>query len=144
MQNLTQQLHILIDDIQRLTALTYQDIELVKSAKHAQITQNHHEKNRLIDRFESNKSVLNDILQQLTVQNPSKALHEIISQEESLLLDQFKAKLLELHEANKIYAKFVVSLHEFYNSLVSAILPMKEEGYRTGQPKPAAFLQVSA
>ena len=144
MQNLTLQLDSLIADIDRLTELTYDDIALVKSAQHARVAEHQQEKLVLVNRFERNKTLFNDTLQQLTLQHPGQELHEILSPELQKKLDLFKTKLTQLHEANKIYAKFVVTLNEFFNSLVSAILPMKEEGYHTGKPKPAAFLQVSA
>jgi hypothetical protein len=144
MQNFRLQLDSLISDIDRLIDLTYCDIELIKNAQHARISEHHHEKKVLISRFESNKAILNDSLQQLMAKNPDATLSDILPEEEQKLLDLFKTKLMELHEANKIYSKFVVSMNEFFNSLVSAILPMKEEGYARSQPKPAAFLQVSA
>ena len=144
MQNLTLQLDDLIADIDRLIELTYDDIALVKSAQHARVSEHQHEKLVLVKRFERNKIVFNDTLQQLTLQYPGQELHEIFSSDVQDKLDLFKTKLTQLHEANKIYAKFVVTLNEFFNSLVSAILPMKEEGYHIGKPKPAAFLQVSA
>jgi len=144
MQNLTAQLQSLISDVERLIDLTYQDIELVKTAQHAKVSMNNKEKNSLISRFESNKKSFNDLLLQITHSHPGQELHEILSTEEQLLLDDFRKKLLQLHTANKIYAKFVVSLNEFFSSLVSAILPMKQEGYQKTKPKPAAFLQVSA
>jgi len=144
MQNLTLQLDSLIADIDRLIELTYDDIALVKSAQHARVAEHQYEKSALVNRFDRNKTLFNDTLQQLTLQYPGQALHEILPVDLQEKLDLFKTKLTQLHEANKIYAKFVVTLNEFFNSLVSAILPMKEEGYHTGQPKPAAFLQVSA
>ncbi len=143
MQNLTLQLDALIADIDRLIELTDNDIALVKGAQHAKIAEYHHEKLLLVNRFDRNKTLFNDTLRQLTLQYPGQELHEILSPDLQEKLDLFKEKLMQLHEANKIYAKFVVMLNEFFNSLVSAILPMKEEGYQTGKPKPAAFLQVS-
>jgi len=144
MQNLTLQLETLIADIDRLTALTYEDIALVKSAQHSRVGEHQYEKTALVNRFERNKTALNDTLQQITARYPDRGLGEILPADAQEKLELFKTKLTELHEANKIYARFVVTLNEFFNSLVSAILPMKEEGYQTGRPRPAAFLQVSA
>ncbi len=144
MQNLREQLDTLIGDIDRLIDLTYADIELVKRARHAEITEHHHQKRLLISRFERNKNLLNETLRQMTLHHPEKPISEVLPDEERQRLDRFKEKLQELHEANRIYGKFVVSLNEFFTSLVSAILPMKEEGYHPTQPKPAAFLRVSA
>lgn len=144
MQNLTLQLDSLIADIERLITLTYEDIDLIKNARHAEISRHEHEKTLLIHRFERNKTVLNESLLQITENNPGQPLSDILAAEEQDKLELFKNKLLELHEANKIYGRFVVTLKEFFNSLVSAILPMKQEGYENTQPSPAAFLQVSA
>jgi len=88
--------------------------------------------------------VLDPKASEVTSAPHSQGLGEILPADAQEKLELFKIKLTELHEANKIYARFVVTLNEFFNSLVSAILPMKEEGYQTGQPRPAAFLQVSA
>jgi hypothetical protein len=45
------------------------------------------------------------------------------------LLDQFKEKLFELKELNKNYARQVLSVGEFYNSLLEELIPTEMDGY---------------
>ena len=55
-----------------------------------------------------------------------------------------KTKLSELKLCNKQYAKFVVTISQFYNSLLDSIFPRDMEGYKMAQHKPASLLKIRA
>ena len=142
MQETTRVLDLLISDLDILITMTRDEIALVKEAKHAEVGARQREKERVLRRFESNKERLNTLLQTLMQERPDATLEEMLDAEQQSRFAAFRQKLTELHEENRNYARIVAVLGEFFNSLVSAILPMKEEGYRREQPRPAAFLKV--
>ena len=143
-EKIFEQISRLIRDLDQLIDITYEEIEMVKSARHAEINRREHEKQALLKQFERNKDLLNETLLLLTQEHTGETLDQLLDPREMKAFEEFKTKLAQLHDANRIYGKFVATLSEFFNSLVSAILPMKEEGYRRETPRPAAFLQVSA
>ena len=132
------------NDIDRLICLTEEDIMYIKAARHDKITQNQQEKELLIRRFESNKSLLNHALLTLSNENPGETLETLLSHQEQEALELFKQKLVLLQEVNKRYGKFVATFSEFFNTIVGQMFPMKTQGYANTAPQPAAFLQVSA
>jgi hypothetical protein len=144
MQNVSQKLDQLISDLDRLIAITEHEIVIVSEARHSEINNYEREKSALLRRFESNKEALNAALMRLTRNNPDQTLEMLLDKETQMKLEIFKTKLQHLHTCNKTYGKFVATLGEFFSSLVTAILPMQEEGYSKKMPKPAAFLEVSA
>ncbi len=144
MDQISRQLQRLFTDIDTLIALTKEDIEFIKNADHDLIKKNNLQKEIIIRRFESNKSLLNHQLLSITNENPDKSLEEILPKDQLDDLEEFKNKLQQLQSVNRDYAKFVSTLNEFFSSLVAAMIPMKTDGYTTTHPQPASFLQVSA
>ncbi len=132
-----------INDIERLIELTKQDIEDIKLAKHEEVFSRTKIKNDLIISFEAKKALLDNELVLLTKAHPNSDLSEIISDRDSEQLARMKDCLMELHVTNKRYAKFVVSVSEFYNSTLEAMFPSEVDGYNKNVSKPANFLKVS-
>ncbi len=131
-----------ICDIDRLVQITKQDIQNIKEAKHDEVFSSTKEKNDLIVSFGAKKALLDNELVLLVKEHPGKELSEIISKEDGELLENMKVSLQELHTLNKKYAKFVVAVSEFYNSLVDSIFPGEASGYSKTTAKPATFLKV--
>jgi hypothetical protein len=138
------QIERLNSDLERLIVITHEEIEMVKNARHAEVGACQHEKEALLKRFEMEKERLNQRLMTLTQNNPGLPLEQLLDNESFDAFERFRERLSKLHDANQRYGTIVAALGEFFNSLVSAILPMQEEGYRKEIPKPAAFLQVRA
>jgi len=137
-------LQTLISDTDALIKFTQEDIAYIKAAQHDKVNKNHLAKEVLVRKFESNKSLLNHGLLEITQKNPSKTLEDILTDEEQSSLMLFKQKLSTLHAINKEYTKFVAALSEFFDTMLSEMFLMKTEGYKMTSPQPAAFLQVSA
>jgi Tfp pilus assembly pilus retraction ATPase PilT len=76
--------------------------------------------------------------------NKGKELSELLSDEEHDGLNTMKEALATLHKHNKEYAKFVVTISEFYNSLLESMFPREMDGYHKSTPKPASLLKVRA
>ncbi len=138
-----------IYDIDCLIKLTKQDIKNIKETKnekvlvkHEKVFSNMKAKNELIVSFGAKKALLDNELVLLVKENPDKNLADIISKEDGNLLEEMKISLQELHTLNKEYAKFVVVMSEFYNSLIDTIFPGETNGYSKTTSKPATFLKV--
>jgi hypothetical protein len=131
------------EDILKIIELTKKDIEDIKLADHKKIAQRVDEKNHMIVSFETNKSILNDELIKLA-KDSNLPLEELMGDESIDLLSQLKNNLSILKDNNRVYAKFVVRLNEFYTSLFDEIFKLDSNGYEKKTPTPANILQVSA
>lgn len=131
-----------IKDIEALIDLTKQDIQDIQQAKHENVFEHTKLKNNLILSFEANKALLDNELVLRVDANKESELADILSKEESSLLEVMRDSLTTLKELNKKYAKFVVTIGEFYNSMMDTMFPIDEQGYQKSTPKPASFLKV--
>lgn len=133
-----------ITDIENLIDLTKKDIEDIKVAKHSEIFERGRIKNDLIQSFENKKSLLDNELMKLIKENGQKPLEELLGVEQKELLNLMKIRLSELKVSNKEYAKYVITISQFYNSLLDSIFPRDMEGYKMAQHKPASLLKIRA
>ncbi|MBV5278082.1 MAG: hypothetical protein J0647_03415 [Campylobacteraceae bacterium] len=133
-----------ITDIENLIDLTKKDIEDIKVAKHSEIFERGRIKNDLIQSFENKKSLLDNELMKLMKENGQKPLEELLETQQKELLTLMKMRLSELKVSNKEYAKYVITISQFYNSLLDSIFPRDMEGYKMAQHKPASILKIRA
>lgn len=133
-----------IEDIENLVKLTEKDILDIKEAKHKSIFSRTKIKNDLIKSFENKKSLLDNELIKLVRKSNNKPLEEILNDSEQNMLETMKEKLLLLKVKNKEYARFVVTVSEFYNSLLDSVFPREMEGYQKINHKPASLLKIRA
>lgn len=133
-----------IKDIDNLIDLTKKDIEDIKIAQHSNVFERAKIKNDLIQSFENKKSLLDNELMKIIKENNGKSLEELITIEQKELLSAMKLKLSELKLCNKEYAKYVVTISQFYNSLLDSIFPRDMEGYKMANHKPASLLKIRA
>lgn len=133
-----------IKDIDNLIDLTKKDIEDIKVAQHSNVFERAKIKNDLIQSFENKKSLLDNELMKIIKENHGKSLEELITVEQKELLSSMKLKLSELKICNKEYAKYVVTISQFYNSLLDSIFPRDMEGYKMANHKPASLLKIRA
>jgi vacuolar-type H+-ATPase subunit H len=133
-----------IEDIENLIELTSKDIIDIKEAKHEAIFSRTKIKNDLIKSFENKKSMLDNELIKLVRKSDNKPLEEILNDGERDMLEIMKEKLSILKLKNKEYARFVVTVSEFYNSLLDSVFPRDMEGYQRVNHKPASLLKVRA
>ncbi len=133
-----------IKDIENLIELTKKDIEDIKEAKHEMVFERTKLKNDLLLSFENKKSLLDNELIKLVTQNDNAPLETLLEDEKKELLNTMKNRLKELKELNKEYARFVVVVSEFYNTLLDRVFPRDMDGYQKANHKPASFLKVRA
>lgn len=139
-----QKLQDAIVDIDALIVLTRSDIEDIKEAQHEKLGLRLQEKESLISSFERKKALLNNELLKLTQSNDGKSIEQILSDDEADALSVFKEKLSNLKSVNKEYAKFVVTISEFYNSLIDKMFTLEANGYEKTKLRPAAIFRMSA
>ena len=133
-----------IEDIENLIELTNKDITDIKEAKHEEVFKRTKIKNDLVKSFENKKSMLDNELIKLVKNSDNKPLEEILDSSQQDMLEEMKNKLFTLKQKNKEYARFVVTVSEFYNSLLDSIFPRDIEGYQRLNHKPASLLKIRA
>lgn len=141
---LTHYLHNAIKDIENLIEQTHKDIAAIKIADHSEVVERAKIKNDLIQSFETKKSLLDNELMKMLKESGQTSLEELLSPEQKELLAQMKAKLSELKMYNQQYAKYVVTISQFYNGLLDSIFPRDLEGYKVADHQPASFLKIRA
>ena len=106
--------------LDKLIALTQEDIANIKVAKHASVEQSVQQKTELIKEFKSIKKELDDDLIRLS-DGGKKNLAQILTDKDKEQLGEFKKKLKTLHEKNKEYAKLVLVVKNYFDGLVNAL-----------------------
>lgn len=137
---LTDNLKLAINDLNELLSITETDIEEIKKANHETVFKNAKVKNELIAKFENKKAEIDGELLELVHRN-DKALEDILTDDEKALIDELKSKLEELKSLNRRYAKLVLGVSEFYNSLLEKVVPTEMNGYSKVATS-NAYLQV--
>ena len=133
-----------IEDIENLIELIKKDIVDIKEAKHEALFKRTKIKNDLVKSFENKKSMLDNELLKLVKNSNNKPLEEILDDSQREMLDKMKDKLFILKQKNKEYARFVVTVSEFYNSLLDSVFPRDIDGYKRVNHKPASLLKIRA
>ncbi len=133
-----------ITDIENLIELTKKDIINIKEAKHEDVFNRTKIKDELIKAFGNKKSLLDNELIKLVQLNDNKPLEDILDDSQKDMLNNMKDKLAELKSENKEYARFVVSISEFYNSLLDSVFPRDMDGYQKQNHKPASLIEIRA
>lgn len=141
---LTHYLNNAIKDIENLIEQTQKDIAAIKVANHSEVFERAKIKNDLIQSFETKKSLLDNELMKMLKESGQTSLEELLSVEQKELLAQMKVKLSELKTSNKQYAKYVVTISQFYNVLLDSIFPRDMEGYKMADHQPASLLKIRA
>ncbi|HED6205243.1 TPA: flagellar protein FlgN [Campylobacter coli] len=109
----------------KLIALTEEDIENIKVAKHESVTPSVEEKNKLISEFSAAKKKLDSALVELN-NSSTKGLSELLDEEDKQKLDELKKNLQTLHTTNKEYAKFVLIVKDFLDGLVNKMFDIND------------------
>ncbi|MBZ7964891.1 flagellar protein FlgN [Campylobacter sp. 2457A] len=111
--------------LEKLIALTQEDIENIKVAKHDTVAPSVEEKNKLISEFTTAKKQLDAALVALN-NSSTKGLSELLDEEDKEKLDLLKKNLQTLHSANKEYAKFVLIIKDFFDGLVNKMFNIND------------------
>lgn len=133
-----------LNDLDQLITLTQTDIEDIKLAKHELIFDRSKIKEELISSFQNKKAMIDNEISKLMETYPDRDIEHLLPQEEQDHLKSLKEKLLDLKVLNKRYAKLVLTVSEFYNSLLERMVPTEMNGYEKVAQKHRSLLEVRA
>ena len=114
--------------LDELIAQTTEDIEKIKLADHTKVDDSVKRKNELVKKFESVKSLLDKELLRVSKENGGVNLSSILDDEVKSSLALMRSKLEELYSKNKEYAKYVVGVKEFFDSLLKNMFKGEQDG----------------
>ncbi len=141
---LSYQLQSAIKDLKTLISLSQEDIQDIKEARHNPQFDRLSIKEEKIKSFEQKKAMIDREISKLMTQHPTKALSELLDNEQHRQLDSLKEHLSMLREVNQQYAKMVLSVGSFYNTLLERLVPTQMEGYQRVAHSQSSFLEVRA
>lgn len=141
---LSYQLQSAIKDLDTLISLSREDIEDIKEAKHNPQFERLSIKEEKIKSFEQKKAMIDHEISKLMTANPASPLSELLDSEQHQQLDSLKTHLSALREVNQHYAKMVLSVGAFYNTLLERVVPTQMHGYQKVASSEASFLEVRA
>lgn len=118
-----------IKELDDLINLTIQDIANIKKAKHSTVDESVRKKNALVREFEATKKALDNELVRVSKENGTATLAGVLDEEIKERLVLMRSKLEELHEKNKEYAKHVVVVKEFFDSLSKRVFGTHDSEY---------------
>ena len=104
-----------IECLAKIIALTKEDIENIKQAKHDEVGPHSELKTKLLTAFETNKKALDAELVKLASKHAEKNIAELLDDEIKDKLSELRTVLLELKDINREYAKSVVVVKEFFD-----------------------------
>jgi len=133
-----------VNDLEELVKMSEQDIEDIKLANHEPQFQRRKIKEDMIHSFETKKAMIDHEISKLMTQSPNISLDKLLDENENSYLQKLKTSLAALREVNKKYAKMVLSVSSFYNTLLERLVPTEMHGYQKSTSKSASFLELRA
>lgn len=116
-------LNLAIETLQSLIDITKTDIEDIKQAHHEILFNRVKGKDELVSVFEKYKCMIDNELLSLSQKNIGVELKDLLNAEQKELLQDMKVQLEQLKNLNRRYAKIVLTVSSFYNSLMERMLP---------------------
>lgn len=118
-----------IDTLDKLISTTEQDIANIKEAKHSAVDESVRVKTALIKQFEDTKRALDKELVKISNSDTQKNLAQMLDDEIKQKLVVMREKLELLNKKNKEYARHVVLIKNFFDSLSKEIFNPEDSEY---------------
>ena len=140
-----------LEDIKALIAITEQDISDIKVANNESIFARIPQKEELTSSFIRKKEAYaKSIEDRLRKEYPNATLADLTYEDKQKLLGegaseftaQLHDKLEELKKLNYLFVKISLAVSEFYNSLLSNIIPIEQQGYKKISLSNSSFLKT--
>ena len=125
-----------------LIETTQYDIEDIKQAKHENVFSRTKTKEELVKSFENHKSLIDNEIAKMVKESQAPSLENLLDEEQRSLLDAMRANLQTLQSINKRFASMVISVSNFYSSLINRLIPTEQIGYDNHRAKSASYLQI--
>ncbi|CAD7287028.1 flagellar export chaperone FlgN [Campylobacter suis] len=126
---LKQYINDAIGTLDGLIKTTEQDIENIKQAKHTAVDESVKTKNALIRKFEDTKRALDKELVRLSKIDGGQNLADVLDDEVKSKLVLMREKLETLNVKNREYARHVVLVKDFFDSLAKEIFKPQDGEY---------------
>ena len=133
-----------VSDLEQLVKISEEDIEDIKLANHTNQFERRKIKEDVIQSFENKKAMIDHEISKLMTQNPNTSLDKLLNEKENSYLEKLKLSLAALRDINKKYAKMVLAVSSFYNTLLERLVPTEMQGYQKTTSKSASFLEMRA
>ncbi len=133
-----------VGDLKDLIRMTETDIENIKEAKQTPQFDRLPLKDEKIKSFESKKAMIDHEISKLMSTSPQKDLANLLNGEEHDALGELRDELSNLRVTNQKYAKMVLTVSSFYNTLLERIVPTEMNGYQRVASKNPSFLEIRA
>ncbi len=133
-----------VNDLDQLVKMSEEDIEDIKLANHENQFERRKIKEDMIHSFENKKAMIDYEISKLMTQNPNTSLDQLLDEKENSYLQKLKLSLASLRAVNTKYAKMVLSVSSFYNTLLERLVPTEMHGYQKSTSKSASFLKIRA
>ena len=131
-----------LKDLKDLIQITNSDIEDIKNAKNDAQFNRLAIKEEKLKSFESKKAMIDHEISSLMTKNPDKDLPQLLNEEQHTFLGDLKVELSNLREANKHYAKLVLTVSNLYNTFLERLVPTEMQGYKKVASKDPSILEV--
>ena len=132
------------ETLSQLIAITRQDLEAVKGAKHDGLFVNARKKEELLQQFYSYKNSVDSHMSSLISAHPNEDIKDFLSPEQFSKIDEMRVSLVELKDLNQELGRLVLAVGEFFNTLLSRLLPSERDGYEGQRLRGNSFLQAEA
>ncbi len=131
-----------LGDLRDLISFSEKDILDIKEAKHEAQFDRMKLKEEKLKSFEQKKSMIDHEISKLMTSNPDRALPELLDEQQHHYLEDLKSELSNLRTINQRYAKLILGVSSFYNTLLERVVPTEMQGYNKVASKDASFLEV--
>jgi uncharacterized protein YecA (UPF0149 family) len=129
-------------DLKDLIKMTEDDIKDIKAAKRVEQFERIALKDEKIKGFEAKKSMIDHEISKLIKLSPDIPMQDLLNAAQQDALDSLKSTLQQLRDINQRYAKMVLAVGSFYNSLLEQLMPTEMEGYQRVTSKDPTFLET--
>jgi len=133
-----------VSALNELVKMSEQDILDIKDANHKPQFQRRKIKEDMISSFETKKSMIDHEISKLMSKSPNTSLDKLLNENENSYLQNLKTSLAALRDVNKRYARMVLSVSSFYNTLLERLIPTEMHGYQKTTSQSASFLEIRA
>jgi hypothetical protein len=130
------------NDIRKLIEITEKEIDFLEQANRDELFSKIEFKNEIFNSFVNKKAMLDNELVKLLNSSKEGTLETLLNSEEKTLLEDLKENLIALKEKNREFAKLLIAVGDFYNSLLNKLLPKEHNNYGGSQHKPASILNL--
>lgn len=131
-----------LKDLKDLIQITESDIKDIKEAKNDTQFERLAIKEEKLKSFENKKAMIDHEISSLMTTNPDKDLPTLLNEDQHKALSELKKELSNLREANKHYAKLVLTVSNLYNTFLERLVPTEMQGYNKVASKDPSILEV--